>query len=151
MLEFIAYCDGACEPVNPGGTATWGFVLFHGEDRILYDSGVVGSGPAMSNNVAEYTAVVKALEAIQGLQAPHGSRVLLRGDSRLWVRQLSGHWRVLGGLYVPAYKEARRRLKALRRQGIEVRCEWIPRSENAEADALTEARLAELGVPVRTH
>src|SRR5712692_8028179 len=52
------FCDGACQPVNPGGTASWGFVI----KRRAKDYGIVGTGSSMSNNVAEFRAVVMALE-----------------------------------------------------------------------------------------
>jgi len=30
----IAYCDGLCEPYNPGGTATYGWVLYRDKEKI---------------------------------------------------------------------------------------------------------------------
>jgi ribonuclease HI len=42
----------------------------------------------MSNNVAEYVAALRALQAIQDLAAP-GWRVLLQGDSQIVINRLA--------------------------------------------------------------
>ncbi len=53
----VVHIDGLCEPVNPGGTATFGYVIRDDSGSILASkSGIVGKGPTMTNNVAEYTA-----------------------------------------------------------------------------------------------
>lgn len=150
-MDLTVYCDGACEPVNPGGTATWGFAVFLDGELLEEASGVIGSGPAMSNNLAEYTAVVEALRALERLGIEPGSPVTFYGDSMLWVRQLSGDWRVNGGRYLPAYLEARTLLDRLRSRGVTVLLEWVPRERNGEADRLSKRELERLGVPVRTH
>jgi ribonuclease HI len=150
--DLVAFCDGACEPINPGGTATWGFVIYDGHGaEVARGQGVVGAGPAMSNNVAEYAAVVAALDQILSAPPPPGSLVSLRGDSRLWVQQLRGEWRVLGGLYVETYRRALARLEEVRRRGVAVDFAWVPRAENGVADELSKAALAGAGVAVRTH
>src|SRR5690348_637142 len=63
---YIAYFDGACEPVNPGGTASYGAVIFRDCKRIWECSEIYNSGPGnernTSNNVAEYAALIAVLE-----------------------------------------------------------------------------------------
>ena len=45
----VVYVDGLCEPVNPGGTATYGYVIRNEAGRVIArKSGVVGKGPEMS-------------------------------------------------------------------------------------------------------
>jgi hypothetical protein len=52
--SYLASFDGACEPVNPGGTATFGVIIKDEDGTVIYEEhGLVGSGDAMSNNVAE--------------------------------------------------------------------------------------------------
>jgi ribonuclease HI len=60
----VVYIDGACKPVNPGGTASYGLVVkFHQTGEVLYqEAKIVGSGPFMSNNVAEYSALLAFLK-----------------------------------------------------------------------------------------
>ncbi len=98
MNDYLAWFDGACEPVNPGGTASLGVVI-KGEDGtvLLKDHGVVGKGKAMSNNVAEYAGVLRILKYLSS--RPPG-RVTIHGDSNLVISQLSGKWCVRKGLYL---------------------------------------------------
>ena len=60
MIE--VYFDGACEPVNPKGIATYGYVVYRNGKKIREDCGLVGIGQGATNNIAEYTALIKALE-----------------------------------------------------------------------------------------
>lgn len=131
MIEI--YTDGLCQPVNPGGTATYGFEIRRDGERIHEDWGVVGSGENMSNNVAEYMAVQKACEwMIQ--QALQSEQIVFKSDSRLVVNQMNGEWKVDKGLYVEYYSKALDAFNKLSR----ARFEWIPREQNWYADSLTE-------------
>ena len=60
MVTIVVYVDGLCEPMNPGGTATYGYLIRNEAGRVIArKSGVVGKGSEMSNNVAEYAQCVK--------------------------------------------------------------------------------------------
>lgn len=152
-MKLVAYCDGACEPFNPGGTATWGYALIAESGATVASGyGIVGSGPKMSNNVAEYSAVLKALEEIlEKHLLSKGDVLWMYGDSKLWVCQLSGEWRVLGGLYLPIYRQVKAKVKLLRQRGVSVQFKWIPREQNEIADRLSKQALDEVGVQVKTH
>ena len=133
MSTILVHVDGLCEPVNPGGTATYGYVIRNDAGRdIARKSGVVGKGSAMSNNVAEYAALC---EALRFLITEKMTRVPIeiRSDSRLLVNQMKGEWKFHKGLYAQKYREA----KALANQFDRVKFRWIPREENKEADALS--------------
>ena len=131
--EIVVYVDGLCEPVNPGGTATYGYVVRNDAGRdIARKSGVVGKGTGMSNNVAEYAALCEALRYLireKMTLLP----VEIRSDSRLLVNQMKGEWKFHKGLYAQKYRDA----KALATQFDRVKFRWIPREENKEADALS--------------
>ena len=124
----IVYCDGLCEP-NPGGWATWGWIAVDAHGReISHAYGCLGHGPAMTNNKAEYEAVLQVLR-----RAVEKDRSLdLRTDSRLVVEQILGHWQVkTAHLY---------RLVAEGRSLLHRTCStllWVPREDNHRADALT--------------
>ena len=128
MNEYFAWFDGACEPVNPGGTASFGVVI-KGEDGtvLLRDQGVVGKGKAMSNNVAEYAGVLHVLKYLAS--RPPG-RVTIHGDSNLVINQLSGKWRVRKGLYLSIATETKELLAYLRGLGWQISLCWIPREQN---------------------
>lgn len=123
------YFDGLCQPVNPGGVATYGYVVYHNNEVIKKGYGVVGEGKGMTNNVAEYTALKKALEWVnsQGIR----DKITIKGDSQLVINQLKGKWKVKSQTskrFVPQINEL---LK-----DKEAELVWIPREKNSEADRL---------------
>lgn len=88
MDSILINFDGCCEPKNPGGHAGWGAAVDFRDEKIDL-SGYCGSGPAMSNNVAEYSALIGAVEYIK--TRPEWSKIPLRivGDSALVVCQMA--------------------------------------------------------------
>jgi ribonuclease HI len=82
-MNILAFFDGACEPVNPGGTASYGLVVFDGAKRIFEDSRIVepltGRAWDTSNNLAEYAGFNAALNFALDRQLL--SAQLHRGDS----------------------------------------------------------------------
>ncbi len=82
-----------------------------------------------TNNVAEYTGLVRALALARELGAEEIDLLL---DSMLIVEQLHGRWRVKDAKLQPLHAQARRHLATFRR--------WsaihVPRAENRAADAL---------------
>jgi ribonuclease HI len=134
--SYIAWFDGACEPVNPGGTASFG-VIIKGENGTVLSKqhGVVGRGDAMSNNVAEYAGVLHILKYL-GSRPP--GRVTIHGDSNLVINQLNGRWRIKEGLYLPVAIETKELLAYLRGLGWQISFCWIPREQNEECDTLSK-------------
>jgi ribonuclease HI len=145
MNEYLAWFDGACEPVNPGGTATFGVVVRDGNGTVLHrEHGYVGKGRAMSNNVAEYGGVLHILKYLSS--RPPG-RVTIHGDSNLVINQLNGKWRIRKGLYLSTAIETKELLAYLRGLGWEVNFCWIPREQNEECDALSKKGCRARGRP----
>src|SRR5437660_9217185 len=133
MPKIIVHVDGLCEHVNPGGTATYGYVVNNDASAgIVKRYGVVGQGPEMSNNVAEYAALCEALRFLISEKLAR-LPIEIRSDSRLVVNQMKGEWKFHKGLYAQKYRDA----KALATQFDRVKFRWIPREENKEADALS--------------
>ncbi|MGC8937192.1 MAG: ribonuclease HI, partial [Candidatus Methanomethylicaceae archaeon] len=136
------YYDGLCEPRNPKGVATYGFVVYSGEAKIGEGRGLAAEpwSDGASNNVAEYTALIRALEWLIG-HGYEGCDLLVRGDSQLSIRQMQGRYSVSAPRIIPLYKRAR---ELVSRFGIRrVVFEWVPREENEEADFLSELALKE--------
>jgi len=131
-MALVGNCDGLCEPVNPGGTACYGWVAYRGREKIGEGCGVICSGPEATNNVAEYTAVIKALEWLlkNGFA---GEEVEVRSDSQLCIYQLQGFYAVRSPRILPLYEKAVSLVRKFKR----VRFRWVPREENEEADALS--------------
>lgn len=111
---------------NPG-PAGYGVVVADSDGALLLEiAEFIGTA---TNNVAEYSAVVDALETI----AAHGGdeSVVVRADSKLVVEQLSGRWKIKNPAMQELALRARRALPARR-----VRFEWVPRAQNSAADKL---------------
>ncbi len=119
------WTDGASRG-NPGPAAIG--IVFGQKDGPLLCSHAETIGRA-TNNVAEYRAVVRALELCRVWKI---QRVMLRLDSELIARQLTGAYRVKSPDLRPLFQQAvflSRGLKSFR-------VRHIPRSENQHADFL---------------
>lgn len=146
MKTITAYFDGCCEPVNPGGHASFGAVVLIDGETVFEASEYVGHGPAMSNNVAEYSgciAVLKHLIAREDFDKDQPVTVF--GDSKLVVMQLTKKWKVKRGLYVPFYHAAAGLVQCFNN----LRLQWIPRDQNSLADALSKRALKDRRVEFR--
>jgi ribonuclease HI len=121
----IIYTDGASLG-NPGPMGI-GVVIYKGDDKVRELSEYLGEG---TNNIAEYTAIIRALESAQSIGE---KEVLIRSDSQLVVRQLNNQYKVKDQKLRPLKKKIEKLC-----QGIEVRFEHIPREDNKEADALSK-------------
>jgi len=132
--EYLLYCDGAARG-NPGPAAA-GYVLIDLQGRELFAHGDV-LGDRITNNVAEYTALVRGLD----LALRSGVRRLgVRMDSELVVRQVRGEYKVRH----PGLKPLFARVCALLAGLEQFHIEHVPRAENARADALANAALDDL-------
>ena len=134
MESLIVYFDGLCEPVNPGGVATYGFVIYKGDEKIYEEADVIGAGflgDDVSNNVAEYTALIRALEWL--IRNGYTEKVIVRGDSQLAIRQIIGRYAVRVKRIIPLYQ----RVMNLVKEFENITFEWISRDKNKEADKLS--------------
>jgi formyltetrahydrofolate-dependent phosphoribosylglycinamide formyltransferase len=128
--KIIAYTDGGSRG-NPGPAAA-AVVLTHPEGTILLAKGFF-LGPS-TNNVAEYTAVVKALEAAVEMKA---SEIELVSDSELLVRQLNGQYAVRSENLIPLHARAKRLLAQFHRSKVR----HVTREHNTQADKLVNQAL----------
>ncbi len=78
------YTDGAARG-NPGPAAA-GFIAFKNNKLIKKNSFYLGK---TTNNVAEYTAIIKALK-----WAPKNEKIKIFSDSRLAVKQITKEWKI---------------------------------------------------------
>ena len=132
MIE--VYFDGLCQPINPGGISCYAFIV-KSDGRIIHsDYGVVGEpfSKDSTNNVAEYTALAKALQWLLANDFS-SSKVEIKSDSQLVVNQITGDYKVKARRILPLYKQVL--LLKTKFQNIQIK--WIPRDKNREADKLT--------------
>lgn len=140
-MKYSLYFDGLCEPVNPGGLGCYGFlILDEAEQEVAHGFGDIGNrfdeNRPMTNNVAEYSALIKGLQKLSERQTldPEIS-VRCFGDSKLVVEQVSGRWQIKQPHLQRAVNKAHSLLQEI--CGTAWVMEWIPRESNEAADALS--------------
>lgn len=123
--RLVVEADGASRG-NPGAAAGGAVVLDPETGQVVARAGVL-CGHA-SNNVAEYRGMIEGLDIALAM-APEGS-VHVRMDSKLVVEQMSGRWKIKHPDMQDLARAARELIGSR-----SVTFEWIPREENARADA----------------
>ena len=133
-VGFVVRTDGAARG-NPG-PASAGAVLISlarpdaHNPRAEPDASISDYLGVQTNNVAEYTAVVRAV----ALGIELGARRLeLLLDSKLIVEQLAGRWRVKDAKLRPLWAEALQQLRTLPDGWTAAH---VPRAQNSLADAM---------------
>ena len=132
-MASVLYFDGLCEPINPGGIACCGYVIK--SDGKLLEAGCNLAARRSTNNVAEYTALIRGLDGLVRLGI---KGAVVRGDSQLVIRQMTGEYAVRASRILPLYERA---IDLAQRAGV-TRFEWVPRTNNTEADALSRRAYA---------
>jgi phosphoribosylglycinamide formyltransferase 1 len=128
--KVVAYIDGGSRG-NPGPAAA-GFVLSDQEGNQLITKGLfLGQ---RTNNEAEYTALVKALEAAQQLNA---IQLMIFSDSELLVKQIKGEYKVKSEKILPLYEQASTLLSQFEKWKIQ----HVYREKNKIADGLVNEAL----------
>jgi ribonuclease HI len=123
------HIDGAARG-NPG-PAAYAFIIHREGSPVLEEKGLLGKA---TNNQAEYTALLRALERAAELG---GERLLVHSDSELLVKQMSGAYRVKN----PELRRLYDQVKELTPGFKQVVIRHVPRHENSEADRLCNEAL----------
>ena len=127
------FCDGGSRG-NPGPAGIGAVLLDISHDPPTVIGTVSETIGIATNNVAEYQALVSALELAAAFRA---HRIEVRADSQLLIRQLEGRYRVKNAGLQPLYRQAMTLLKAY----AEVDLAHVYREDNVEADALVNLAL----------
>ena len=118
------YTDGGSRG-NPG-PAAYAYVIKRPGQPDIQEMAYLGQS---TNNIAEYTGLVKALEHAQELG---GKTLIVNSDSELMVKQMNGQYKVKNEGLRPLYEQASR----LRKRFESVTIKHIYRGQNSQADAL---------------
>src|SRR5262245_41798893 len=121
---FTIHTDGGARG-NPG-PAAYSYVIARPGQPAVEDCGVIGE---TTNNIAEYTALVKALERAGELG---GKRLAVHSDSELMVKQMLGQYKVKHEGLKPLYEQAKRLAGGFDR----VTYKHVFREDNKRADEL---------------
>jgi ribonuclease HI len=125
------YTDGAARG-NPG-PAGIGVVIRNDEEVLLEVADYIGE---TTNNIAEYTALIRGLEEAIDMDAKQ-ARVFC--DSELIVKQVNGEYRVKNEGLAPLYNN----VKALTHKFKKLEIFYISRDNNKAADSLANRGIDE--------
>ncbi len=123
MKKLIINTDGGSRG-NPG-PAGIGVVIRDEQEHIVFEHGTyIGHN---TNNVAEYSALIKALETARDMQA---TDLLVRMDSELIVKQMQGLYKIKE----PSLQTLASKVLTLNRHFNSVKFTHVRRELNKEAD-----------------
>lgn len=126
----IIYTDGASRG-NPG-PSSFGFVITDEKGAVLVEGGEkLGN---QTNNYAEYMAMMVALNVCIKMNVKN---VVVRADSQLMIRQMTGEYKVKAEGIIPLHAQA----KVLAEKFSKISYEHIPREKNKHADRLANEAL----------
>lgn len=131
-MNLSIYTDGGS--LNNPGQAASAF-LVSGDGKLLYKEGrAIGIA---TNNIAEYTALIRALEWVkQNRGMFHSIHVI--SDSQLMIRQVNGEYKVKD----TGIKKLHSQVKLLEMElGLPISYTHVLREKNKEADALVKQAL----------
>jgi ribonuclease HI len=124
-MKWTAYIDGGARG-NPGPAGA-GVYLLDENGKVRFSGGFFLG--RQTNNQAEYTGLVKALDLLSRSGTQH---IEIISDSELMVRQITGIYRVKSARIKPLFEEARRLLE----QFDEWEIRHVRRENNTQADQL---------------
>ncbi len=126
---FILHTDGGSRG-NPG-PAAYAYVIERPGHPPIEEMVFMGSS---TNNLAEYTGMLKALEHSLELGARH---VVVNSDSELMVKQMNGDYKVKNAGLLPLYQQATK----LAKQFETCKFKHVYREQNTHADRLCNEAL----------
>jgi ribonuclease HI len=135
-----------CQLYNSGGIACYAFVILakkgHEQEQQYSEYGLAAEpfSDNATNNVAEYTGIIKALEWLLEKNNYDNQEIIVRGDSQLVISQLNGKYKVKAVKIIPLYQK----VKSLLSKSKDIKIEWIPRDNNKEADKLSNKAYQEI-------
>ena len=123
-MKLEIFTDGGCSG-NPGPAAI-GVVIKNGSRTVKTMAMSIGQG---TNNIAEYTALIYALQEALVLKA---DEVSVKADSELMCKQVNGTYAVKHENIKPLFNQVKHLITGFKMFNIA----HVPREQNCEADAL---------------
>ncbi len=124
----LCYFDGACRGNQFSRKGPMWVAYVVGQEEHVHEipDVVTAQGPARSNNLAEYQALLLLLRRLRERRPGRaGVRYVVHGDSQLVVYQMLGRYHVSDAKLLPLHQEARRLA-----EGLPVNFRWVPRERN---------------------
>lgn len=134
MSELMIYTDGGSRG-NPGQSA-YAFVVYDDRGKkLLSEAATIGMA---TNNIAEYTAILKAMHWLSQNISQSIRKVYFHIDSELAVRQLKGEYKVKNKNLIPLVSHIKSIQKSL---SCTVFFSHVVREKNSLADFLVNKAL----------
>ncbi len=137
MKKIYINTDGASRG-NPG-KASIGVVFYNEKEQIIKETGVY-LGDKLTNNEAEYQAVIFALKKFKtvfGKEIAKTTELEIRSDSELMVSQLNGKYKLVNENIQRFFIE----IWNLKTEFVSVKFKQIPREKNKDADRMANQAL----------
>ena len=137
MKKITIYTDGGSRG-NPGPAGAG--IVFCNEEGKIFKKYSYYLGDKLTNNEAEYLAVIFALKNFKkffGVKIAKVSTVCLKSDSQLIVKQMKGEYKVKN----PEIQKLFLEVWNLRTDFQDVKFKFIKREKNKEADAMVNEAL----------
>jgi ribonuclease HI len=130
-MHLIIHTDGGARG-NPGPAAAGVSIVDAATGDAVHEAGYfLGE---TTNNVAEYQGLLRGLARARELGA---TRVSVRSDSELMVRQIHGQYRVKSAALKPLFQGVMQHLRAVEQWDVE----HVRRDGNKRADQLANAAM----------
>jgi len=138
------YVDGSCRPKNPGGEIGSSFFLVDKDGELITEDGIILTPWQYNTNiVAEALAMLMALKYISRTMHgfDYGSKVTIYSDLQFTVNIVNAGMRNHPSkLYEFLVNDCVRFIEKIKKRGLRVHIQWIPRKENKYADYLSRVR-----------
>jgi len=134
MQKITIHTDGGS--LNNPGQAGIGFVIYDNESKILYEKGeAIGIA---TNNVAEYTALIRALTYVRDFILNEVESLIIKADSELMIKQLKNEYKVKNQDLKTLYNEV---LLLVQEINLPITYIHVYREQNVLADSLVKKSL----------
>lgn len=134
MSSLKIFTDGGSRG-NPGPAAC-GFVVMRGDKEIAEGGRYLGD---TTNNVAEYSAVLLAIDWLNSNQEDH-KKATFFVDSELLVKQVVGEYKVKNPRLRNLYNLVKEKIKVL---NLDIKFVHVKREKNQRADSIVNKVLDE--------
>ena len=138
MIVVHLFFDGATQPGNPGPSGIGTVIRVFNENTLILQIKNYKFIGHHTNNEAEYEALLYGLEQLRDiLKDTIDADILVKGDSKLVISQISGLWKLSAKNLIPVYDKC----KNLSSKFKKITFKHIVRELNTEADELSKLGL----------
>jgi len=141
-MELHIAVDGAVSP-NPGFGSV-AYCIKRKDGKVLRKAGRRLEGDQITNNQAEFEAVLWGLEVVQEYYNKICAYLIFYSNSQLVVNILNREWNIGQGGYTKAAVSALKEVQAFKENLREIEVRWIPRERNTEANDIAEALVRQI-------